>query len=228
MLLALAALFLIAEVALLYRYGRASSSMLVSRYLSRGRLRRTPFTILLMPATVLHETAHALVGLIMGMRITRFVPWKPQSTTDGTLLGVVEYRGSANPLKGALIGMAPLLLLPVLGWAAGVFLLGATWTATPGILLAMIPHASLLALAWVPVLIWTTLGCVPSPQDHISLIPALLIIVFFMIIAALTGGLTDVLLSPLRSLLSWFTVMLFIPMLLSCITYFVLRPRGNR
>jgi hypothetical protein len=85
---------------------------LISEYLHRSLAfgSKTLYVILMLPGTIIHESSHALVALLMGARITKFgvIP-------SGDTLGHVEYTSPKIPYIGnAAISIAPLIGCPAL------------------------------------------------------------------------------------------------------------------
>ncbi|MHA1654163.1 MAG: hypothetical protein ACTSYX_04485 [Candidatus Thorarchaeota archaeon] len=84
------------------------------------------------PGVALHESSHALGCLFTGTEIVEFKPLDVQVTDDGIVLGYVRHRAPSSPIKGAIIGLAPVAVSLVL---LVFFALGATYLVpdTPGI-----------------------------------------------------------------------------------------------
>jgi hypothetical protein len=75
------------------------------------------YSLLMLPGVILHEGSHWVAATMLGVRAGRFSV-VPERLPDGTLrLGYVETE-HADPLREALIGVAPLLL----GAAAIIFI----------------------------------------------------------------------------------------------------------
>jgi len=64
------------------------------------------FTVLL-PGVMLHELSHWLVALLLGLKVSRLELW-PKPSGSGLRLGSVRVQ-QADPLRGSLVGVAPLL-----------------------------------------------------------------------------------------------------------------------
>lgn len=152
--------------------------------LDAGRLPRPLVYLWAMPGTVLHELAHALACLCLGVALGRIELFRPRRHPDGGVtLGQVEH-AHADPLRLALVAIAPFIFVPVLliGLACllfgngvlsdplGVFLDGAIW------------KQALFAY----VLISSGAAAFPSPGDHI---PPLGFVMLILILIGLAGAL---------------------------------------
>lgn len=119
---------------------------------------------ILAPGTVLHELAHAVMAVVLRVRVRRFVPFRPTRAADGRLwLGWVEH-DRPDPVRGALIALAPAVLVPPL-------LLLATAALTDGTfdyheLLSGGPWRILL---WLVVVGLGSLATFPSDGDRVPL-----------------------------------------------------------
>jgi hypothetical protein len=111
---------------------------------------------LLLPGTVMHELAHAVAAMALGLGIEELVLFRPTPSADGSVrLGWVTPQRSAR-LRGDLMAAAPLLLVPPM-------LLAMVLTA-----LAM-PTAlwGVSGALWIVVALGC-LGAFPSSGDRIS------------------------------------------------------------
>ena len=160
----------------MYTVGRLASSRLLGWGLHGSPAQRRLVWCLLAPGTAVHETSHLLVALVLGARIARFVPFKPQVEEGGSVqLGFVEHtRVYGGPLGGALVGMAPLFGVPLLVWLSGLLLLpgaqGNPWHTMQAAL-----HTP-WGIIWVLISLIVSLGALPSPSDHRDLPWALAIL----------------------------------------------------
>lgn len=173
------------ELLCLYVLGRRLLDGLVGDAVRAGRARRWATWALLAPGVTLHEASHALVATALLGRVRRFVPFAPRPTRDGgVLLGEVRWEPSRLPVLGgpvgrALVGLAPLVLVPALVYVAGCALV-------PGVALGDAPHDLPVALAerpvdagavaWVLVALSASIGLLPSRIDHRDLPRALLVL----------------------------------------------------
>lgn len=170
------------ELLCVYVLGRRLLDGLVGRAVRAGGVRRWVTWVLLAPGVTLHEASHAAVATAVLGRVTRFVPFAPTPTRDGgVLLGEVRWGPSALPVLGgavgrAAVGLAPLILVPAVVYAAGCALV-------PGVVLGDAPHelpAALAsrpidvgAVAWTFVALSSGIGLLPSKVDHQDLPRAL-------------------------------------------------------
>jgi hypothetical protein len=162
------ALILLAEVVVLGLAERQVSPRLaVHRWLG---------TLLILPGTVIHELAHALAVLVLGGRIDRFVPFWPIRQADGTVLfGQVLFHGFDDPLRRALVALAPLLLVPPALSGLTLLTLG---TLAPAEILTALGQAPLpVALVWSSAMLLLSRGAFPSIGDPIGLVGALLVLI---------------------------------------------------
>jgi hypothetical protein len=176
------------ELAVLYVAGSNMMSHLmgISGFDGNGSvLGRIVFYLLVFPGVVLHEGSHFLACLLTRTKVSRFAPFSPGRSNDGRfVLGYVRHERRAFPV-GAIIGLAPILLNPVV-------LLFVTALLTP-LTLQEVAHPSievlgkkifasgfltdtpLLAATWVYLSLSFALGSVPSRED-LSSLPMLLLI----------------------------------------------------
>ena len=81
--------------------------------------------LLALPGTVAHELAHLVVGYLLRARPDGFSVW-PRARGNAWMLGAVSFR-NVGLLNGALVALAPLLLLPV-AWLSLIQVLLPLWT----------------------------------------------------------------------------------------------------
>jgi hypothetical protein len=130
------------------------------------------------PGTILHESAHYLAALLLGVpagdrvlvagkrgRVSFFFP---KTGEDGSVtLGSVPV-AATDPLRGALISIAPALLVPPLFAGLTAILLG---SAVPGNLLSAFVHAPIWAEAvWLYLAFSCAQAAFPSVGDHIGVL----------------------------------------------------------
>lgn len=186
---ALNIVLLIAEVALLYTVGRQVNQYLVYLIMHAGKGTAFLLHILYAPGVTMHETSHAVLVKLFGGNITKFVPYHPQVEEDagGLRLGYVEYAmPSNNPVTGFLIGIAPLVGVPlILFGLAELMVPGASFnhglvSVLEGVFsnLAAAPFSltGLSAIAFLYLLVSGSLGLLPSVSDHRDLIPFTVIV----------------------------------------------------
>jgi hypothetical protein len=80
----------------------------VTLHLLRGRM--WILALLALPGTIAHELSHFVVGLLAGAQPAGFRLW-PKRMGDHWMLGSVSFR-NLGLFNGALVSLAPLLLLP--------------------------------------------------------------------------------------------------------------------
>lgn len=165
---------LVLELVLIYTAGSRVSSRILGWGLHGGGWKRFLGWTLLAPGTAIHETSHLVVVILLGGRVIRFQPFAPQREEGGRVqLGVVEHtpvRG--GPIGGSLVGMAPLLGVPLVVWLSGMLLPGGG--GNPWSVLSAASHTP-WGILWIGVCMVVSLGALPSPSDHRDLPWALLI-----------------------------------------------------
>lgn len=202
------------ELLAMYTAGRYLSSRLLTWTLAQSGLKRFLGWALIAPGTALHELSHAIVVICLGGRISAFVPFRPVETEPGAYqLGYVEHsRTYLGPLGGAMVGMAPLVGVPLAVWGLGLLLLPIS--GSPAELLAhTLREPSLLGAAWIVVSIPLSLGALPSPSDHRELPLAGFLLALLLGGMYLAGALTS--LSFLEVPLSGWAQLLILPALTS-------------
>ncbi len=163
---------------------------LISQYLHRSlsSASKTLYVVLMLPGTLIHETSHAIVALLMGARITKF-----SVIPSGDTLGHVEYSAPKIPIIGnAAISIAPLIGCPaILLLISGYFGVHFNFpSASFDILteLRFLLDGTLSFITGLDYLNWKTYvflylaltlgaGAAPSKTDIISMVPGLIIIV---------------------------------------------------
>jgi hypothetical protein len=156
--------------------------------------------VLAMPGTVLHESAHYIACVILRVpvggqlrtrdgrraRVRLFSP-RRDPLSGSVTLGSVPHAGT-DPLRGALIAVAPLLLVPPLLVAIALALAG---TADPTQLRHLLPG---LAPWKLVVLSYVAFSCgqaaFPSSGDHIGFVGGLVLaaVAGVMVAAILSRG----------------------------------------
>jgi hypothetical protein len=132
-------------------------------YLRFGKI---PAYLLSAPGTVLHELSHYLMCLVLGVRTGEVHLFHPQQHEDGSLtLGWVEHERS-DPLRGALVAIAPVLVVPLLLLGVSVLLFGTAFVSDP--------VSAVQGGSWWQILIWVYVGlsagqgAFPSAGDHVG------------------------------------------------------------
>jgi hypothetical protein len=124
---------LLTELVALYLLGSYAMGRLGALGWSGGPLWRLGFYLVVVPGVILHESAHYLACRLTLTPVQRFVPFSPKldAGSGRVVLGYVAHRRT-NPLSGAVIGLAPMLLNPLV-------LLLLTVSVTPVNPLALLP-----------------------------------------------------------------------------------------
>lgn len=105
---------LLAELLALYVLGSYAMGRLGGMGWSGGPLWRLGFYLVVAPGVILHESAHYLACRLTFTPVQRFVPFSPklEAGSGRVVLGYVAHRRT-NPLSGAVIGLAPMVLNPI-------------------------------------------------------------------------------------------------------------------
>ena len=194
------------------------------------------YSIPLLPGVALHELSHALMALLLGVRVRR-MSLIPQRQRSGIVrLGAVEVLRSDN-LRASLIGGAPLLtgmlVLGLVGWIVfnGAGLTSALDQGDMGALLTQLlatTHAT-DALLWFYVIFAVANSMMPSASDTQAWPPVIGFVVFVAAIAVLIGGadVVNAVEEPLRITLRWLAAALaltaFVDMLFIAALWMVAR-----
>lgn len=134
--------------------------------------------LLVLPGTVLHESAHYLACVLLGVpvgrqlrtrdgrraRVRLFFPTRDPAT-GAVMLGSVPH-ARTDPVRGALIAIAPLLLVPALLAAIALAFAGTSDLAQLLHLLAQLAGWKLALLAYVA--FSCAQAAFPSAGDHIG------------------------------------------------------------
>jgi hypothetical protein len=136
--------------------------------------------LLAMPGTVLHESAHYLACVILRVpvgrqlrtrdgrraRVRLFYPQRDQVTGSVTL-GIVPH-ARTDPVRGSLIAIAPLLLVPALLVASALLIAG---TSDPAELRHVLPELATWKLALLAYLAFSCgQAAFPSAGDHVGVL----------------------------------------------------------
>jgi hypothetical protein len=151
------------EIALLYFGQRRIFGMLYERSPALAYL-------LAAPATAIHEMAHYLACLLLRVPTGRVELFHPRRQPDGSwILGSVVHARS-DPLRGALVAVAPLLLVPPLFIALSLLLLGSDFSLeAPGGIWSALRSAPLWAESlWLYLSLAVGQAAFPSSGDRIG------------------------------------------------------------
>ncbi len=160
-----------------------------------GKLQAYLYALPLLPGVALHEVAHALSALMLGVEVRSF-SLIPERKTDSITLGTVEVTRT-DTFRTSLIGAAPLLaglaVLSLIGWYVfDTSKLSAALVA--GNLNAFVQQAGLAfrandAFLWFYLMFAVANTMMPSEADRQSWPPVLLAMaVVFAIIGVLFGA----------------------------------------
>ncbi len=169
---------------------QAIALYLISEYLHRSlsSASRTLYIFLMLPETIVHESSHAVVALLMGACITDF-----SVMPSGNTLGHIEHTAPKIPFIGnAAISIAPLIGCPAILLLVSSFS-GVHFDPPPGssdILMGtrFLLEGTLSFITGLDYYTWKTYvflylaltlgaGAAPSKTDIISMLPGLIIIV---------------------------------------------------
>jgi len=174
-------------------------------------LKKIVYYLILFPGVVLHELSHLLFCLLTGTKITDVSLFFPQRKEDGSLeLGHVAHESRWGPVN-AVLGLAPLILLPFALLVITHFLTPVSFSdifntsAKLWLLeifsLEFVTQHPLKAAAWFYLALSIALATIPSRADLKSLpLLLLLIIVAVIVMSFLSDGFMQGLASNLISL----------------------------
>lgn len=144
------------------------------------RVAMTLYALFILPGTIVHEVAHWLVALLLGVRAS--LPRVLPSGVDANgrmVLGYVQIQRT-DPLRHSLIGVAPLLAgSALIAWMASqIFTLPLPTLTQSGMdglerLFAALPSVFQVADAWLYLYLLFAIanGMLPSPRDRESWLP---------------------------------------------------------
>jgi hypothetical protein len=154
--------------------------------------------LLAMPGTVLHESAHYLACVILRVpagrqvrtrdgrraRVRLFHPQRDR-VTGSVILGMVPH-ARTDPVRGALIAIAPLVLVPALLVASALLVAG---TSDPAQLRHVLPELATWKLVLLGYLAFSCgQAAFPSAGDHIGVLGALALTAILGIIVTVVLG----------------------------------------
>jgi len=197
------AVILAVEIIVLYACGACIDGRLQIWSVARRPLIRTfkifIYYLILFPGVVLHELSHLLLCLLTGTKITDVSLFFPQRKEDGSLeLGHVAHESRWGPIN-AVLGLAPLILLPLALLVITHFLTPVSFSdifntsAKLWLLeifsLEFITQHPMKAAAWFYLALSIALATIPSRADIKSLpVLLLLIIVAVIVMSLLSDG----------------------------------------
>lgn len=183
----------------------------------RARLGKFVSYLLIMPGTVLHELSHWIACKLLFVPTGKVVLFRPQENEDGSIVfGYVEHAES-DPLRGALVAVAPVLLVPALMWGLLVAIWGTGLLEDPRGLLDGFTLSDIWKIPLSLYLLLAARGAFPSPGDRIGVLGAGALLALGGVIVWLVP------LSTLLQGLQWIAVALLLPALVSLFLLLLLR-----
>ncbi len=183
----------------------------------------TLYALVLLPGVALHELAHAIMALLLGVRVGNFTI-VPRRQPDGHVrLGAVQVE-LVDPIRSSLIGLAPLLagsgaILLIIRYAFQVKLLEQAVT-TSNLELLILSLGGMLkapdAWLWLYLVFAIANAMAPSPADRETWPPVLLYMALAGALALALGwssviaGVGEVAGAGLRWLAAAFTITLLV------------------
>ena len=143
------------------------------------------------PGTALHETSHAIMMILTGAGIRKFVPFHPQADPDDPASGAIVFgycqaRWEVSSVRKALYYVAPLYIVPPVLFALSVLLIGQT---DAGHLIGALTAAGpARAALWAAVIVLGGRSAGPSIGDHYSHFALGLIIAILLVILVVAVG----------------------------------------
>ncbi len=151
------------------------------------------YAVPLLPGVVLHELSHAAAALLLGVRIGR-ISLRPKLTGERIQLGFVPIQ-KTDPVRGSLIGLAPLLagsaVILLIGYAVfglggvGVALASLDWDGLTASLREMLSVPD--AWVWAYVIFTVSNTMMPSRSDRQSWAPVVLFLALVAATIAVSG-----------------------------------------
>ena len=146
------------------------------RYIFGAAYNRSKFLtyLLVAPGTALHELSHWIMCIVLRVPTDLPVLFRPEKHEDGSMtLGYVQH-AKADPFRGALVAIAPVLLVPLL--LLGIFVL----LFSPDVLQNPFQAVQGAAIWKIALAAYLTLsagtGAFPSPGDHIGVVGGIMLI----------------------------------------------------
>lgn len=226
-------ILLIIEIAVLYTIGKSVNEYFAGQIIhTASKFQKMLLHFLFAPGVALHESSHAIVSVLLGGHIHKFVPYHPQVAEDGTsiLFGYVSHSGTEDPVRGFAIGIAPLIGVPVLLLAIGSLIIPeASFGDGPfQVFKLALEHmfTTPLAILFVYLMISGSIGMLPSASDHRDIIPFTIITV--VVVAAVVLLFPAANFSFLLPVVKMISELLVLPTLLSVSMFGVIKHRTAR
>lgn len=166
------------------------------RLTGSGRVALLLYYLLLLPGIIFHEVSHAVVALLLGLKVSQF-SLGPRVRGSYVELGSVRVT-SGGTLRDSLVGLAPFLggtaVLLLVGYqvfhvaALGAAWQSAGWSGVTGALAAIWPVRDFWL--WAYVLFVASNAMIPSPADRQPWVTAGIYLVLALVITYLLGDLS--------------------------------------
>jgi hypothetical protein len=145
---------------------------------------------LVAPGTALHELSHWIMCIALRVPAEAPVLFKPETNEDGSMtLGYVNH-AETDPFRGALVAIAPVLLVPLLLLFIFIMLFGTGVLKDPIAVIEAAAIWKIVLAAYITLSAGT--GAFPSPGDHIGFIGGLMLIALVGIVVYLVGTPVDI------------------------------------
>lgn len=183
--------------------------------------------ILAAPGTILHEASHFIACLLLGVPAggavgERVKFFRPERHEDGSItLGYVPH-AQTDPLRGALIAMAPVLLVPPILILISMALLGGNVLEQP--LMAIADASPWKVAVWFYISLSCGQAAFPSPGDHIGFFGG----VFLILIAIAAGQLFYASQGSIDGLLRFCALVLAPSAIASLLSFLIFLPLARR
>lgn len=161
------------------------------RYIFAAAYNKSKFLtyLLVAPGTALHELAHWFMCIILRVPAELPVLFKPQKNEDGSMtLGYVNHAQS-DPLRGALVAIAPVIFVPLLLLGVFIILFSGALINDPFEAVSQAAVWKIVLAAYLTLSAGT--GAFPSPGDHIGFIGGVLLVALGVVIIKLLGSPED-------------------------------------
>lgn len=146
--------------------------------------------ILVAPGTALHELSHFLMCVVLRVPAEAPVLFKPERNEDGSMtLGYVNH-AETDPFRGALIAIAPVLVVPLLLLGLFALLFGGEIVSDPILAVKSAPVWKIVIAAYITISAGT--GAFPSPGDHIGFIGGAMLGVLLAVVIYFAGAPVEV------------------------------------
>lgn len=183
------------------------------------------YSLVLLPGVALHETSHALMAVVLGVKVRKFSLF-PRKQGDGIQLGMVEINAT-DAVRSSIIGAAPMfagiIALMLIGWQVfnfGQIRAAITTGQVNGFLEALLAIARAPdAFLWFYAVFAIANTMMPSPSDRQAWPSVILVMGFVGAVVFFIGGMdlvnfiTPAVRDGLRWLLTAFAITAFIDLI---------------